>query len=215
MCTGITDHIFLCGPDLAGFGPVSLKLPIPPGGMSSSSSSASDSPPSTNHKQRREVQDAIDSDADTSDNESDSDSSSTPDNENAKTIPVLEDDGVPVLSHAARRKQKKQEKRKRREQEDDDLDYAEPKKKRKLEGGSVVASSKDVINNKGIKRQNSIWVGNMSFKTTEDNLRAFFKDRGVGEITRINMPTKAAKGPGLKAENRGCVSFSVKFRLAN
>ncbi|KAF9231899.1 hypothetical protein BU15DRAFT_90800 [Melanogaster broomeanus] len=47
------------------------------------------------------------------------------------------------------------------------------------------------------QRQNSIWVGNLSFWTTQDALRAFFE--GVGEITRIHMPAK----PGKKGENMG------------
>ncbi|KAK0461674.1 uncharacterized protein EV420DRAFT_121502 [Desarmillaria tabescens] len=51
------------------------------------------------------------------------------------------------------------------------------------------------------KRQNSIWVGNLSYKTTSDALRTFFE--GVGEITRIHMPTKPSAKPGVKGENRG------------
>ena len=37
-------------------------------------------------------------------------------------------------------------------------------------------------------RRNSVWVGNLDYKTTQDGLRKFFD--GVGEITRIHMPTK-------------------------
>jgi hypothetical protein len=42
------------------------------------------------------------------------------------------------------------------------------------------------------RRQNSIWVGNLSFKTTPDGLRKFFD--GCGEITRVNMPMKSTSG---------------------
>ena len=49
------------------------------------------------------------------------------------------------------------------------------------------------------KRRNSVWVGNLSFKTTPDALRGFFD--GVGDITRIHMPMKA----GAKGENMGLV----------
>ncbi|KAF9559659.1 hypothetical protein CPC08DRAFT_666234 [Agrocybe pediades] len=38
----------------------------------------------------------------------------------------------------------------------------------------------------------------MSFKTTQENLRTFFKS--AGEITRINMQTKAPTGPGVPPE---------------
>ncbi|KAF8915209.1 hypothetical protein CPB85DRAFT_1294869 [Mucidula mucida] len=105
--------------------------------------------------------------------ESDSGSESEAEPENA------EDEGDPVLSHAEKRRQKKLAKQEKKEER--------PAKKAKLDVTS--------------KRQNSVWVGNLSFKTTEESLRTFFD--GVGEITRINMPLKAATRPGLKGECRG------------
>ncbi len=107
--------------------------------------------------------------------ESDSGSESEAEPENA------EDEGDPVLSHAEKRRQKKLAKQEKKEER--------PAKKAKLDVTS--------------KRQNSVWVGNLSFKTTEESLRTFFD--GVGEITRINMPLKAATRPGLKGECRGYV----------
>ena len=98
----------------------------------------------------------------------------------------------PVLSHAERRRRKKEQKLAAKLEEGE----GSATKKRKLKDGSAKA----VV---PTKRQNSVWVGNMSFKTTQENLQTFFAD--VGEITRINMPTKAAAGPGLKPENRGYV----------
>ncbi|KAH7923674.1 hypothetical protein BV22DRAFT_1068389 [Leucogyrophana mollusca] len=96
-----------------------------------------------------------------------------------------------VLSHAERRRQKKKEQKIK-----DQL--SSPSKKQKLADGSAVktALSKSSAHAKP-KRQNSVWVGNLSFKTTQDALRGFFD--GVGEITRIHMPTKA----GTKGENMG------------
>lgn len=91
-----------------------------------------------------------------------------------------------VLSHAERRRQK------RRKQEIASEESA--LKKRKLQDGKAAP----IVSN---RRQNSVWVGNMSFKTTQDDLRAFFE--GVGEVTRMNMPTKVPTGPGRKGENRG------------
>lgn len=57
----------------------------------------------------------------------------------------------------------------------------------------------DTVISKKAKRQNSVWVGNLSFKTTTDALRGFFD--GVGEITRIHMPMRA----GAKGENTGSI----------
>lgn len=94
-----------------------------------------------------------------------------------------------VLSHAERRRQK------RRKQEIASEESA--LKKRKLQDGKAAP----IVSN---RRQNSVWVGNMSFKTTQDDLRAFFE--GVGEVTRMNMPTKVPTGPGRKGENRGSVN---------
>ncbi|KAK0206984.1 hypothetical protein DFS33DRAFT_1318229 [Desarmillaria ectypa] len=90
------------------------------------------------------------------------------------------DEGGPtVLSHAEKRRQKK---------------------KTKLEKEHPSATKKPKLDASG-KRQNSIWVGNLSYKTTSDALRTFFE--GVGEITRIHMPTKPSAKPGVKGENRG------------
>jgi len=96
-------------------------------------------------------------------------------------------DETPALSHAERRRQKK------KEREQKNLNPAI--KKRKLKDGVATASSVS----KKEKRQNSVWVGNLSFKTTTDALRGFFD--GVGEITRVHMPMKA----GANGENMGSV----------
>jgi RNA recognition motif-containing protein len=95
----------------------------------------------------------------------------------------LED--TPVLSHAAKRKQKKAL-----------LGESTTVSKTEKEEEDVSAP---------VKRQNSIWVGNLSYKTTQESLRRFFD--GVGEITRVNLPTKpgkAAPGESARRENRGC-----------
>lgn len=67
------------------------------------------------------------------------------------------------------------------------------------------------------KRKNSVWIGNLSFRTNQENLRTFF-EQGVKElggkaeeaastVTRVNMPTKP--GRGSFAENKGCVSLLI------
>jgi RNA recognition motif-containing protein len=89
---------------------------------------------------------------------------------------------LPVLSHAERRRQK-------RKAEKDSL-LAETTSNKKRKTGKTSSG-----------RQNSVWVGNLSFKTTVESLKAFFD--GVGEITRVHMPTKASAGGPVKSENRG------------
>jgi RNA recognition motif-containing protein len=96
-------------------------------------------------------------------------------------------DETPALSHAERRRQKK------KEQQNLKSDSTPATKKRKLKDGLATALSVS----KKEKRQNSVWVGNLSFRTTTDALRGFFD--GVGEITRVHMPMKA----GANGENMG------------
>lgn len=103
----------------------------------------------------------------------------------------------PVLSHADRRKQRKAEKRKAKEAEEG-VTTNRTQKKRKLENGTSVS-----VPVPAAQRKNSVWVGNLSFKTTQENLKAFFKD--VGEIVRIHMPTKPGANKAMKPENRGFV----------
>jgi RNA recognition motif-containing protein len=96
-----------------------------------------------------------------------------------------------VLSHAAKRKQKKAALLK------EAVPAKSPTKKQKKEEDAPHS----------VKRQNSVWVGNLCYKTTPESLRRFFD--GVGEITRVYLPTKlvnASPGESARRENRGCVS---------
>ncbi|KAJ2927346.1 hypothetical protein H1R20_g9747, partial [Candolleomyces eurysporus] len=155
---------------------------------SSSRDSSSPEPPKTKVKslKRKAQQAQNDSECDDSDSDSDLDSSQTAENDE------------PPLSHAERRKQKKKAQKLKAAAEDPSSSSS---KKRKLKDGSAVAtgSKKDVP----VKtpRQNSVWVGNLSFKTTQENLRTFFES--AGEVTRINMPMKPASRPNLPRENKG------------
>ncbi|KAG2073617.1 hypothetical protein BDR04DRAFT_1049907 [Suillus decipiens] len=135
---------------------------------SAASSSDSSSPPQVKRKRVTEECDDVARETDTAD-----------------SAPVP-DDSV-VLSHAEKRRQKKK----------DQKVQDRPSKKRKVTDGSVAAKDSKPAGNSKPKRQNSVWVGNLWFKTTPDSLRDFFD--GVGEITRIHMPTKK----GTKGENMG------------
>jgi len=101
---------------------------------------------------------------------------------------------VPLLSHAAKRKQRKSS-----------LKKAVP---------TTESPARNLIETKGDaslppKRENSIWVGNLCYKTTPESLRRFFD--GVGEVTRVHLPTKLGKtstGDTPRRENRGCGSVA-------
>ncbi|KAG9118740.1 hypothetical protein FRC07_006608, partial [Ceratobasidium sp. 392] len=102
---------------------------------------------------------------------------------------------VEVLSHAAQRKAKKRKLKEFQSGEDSD-DKSAPE--------SPISKSKSQDDKPALPaRQNSVWVGNLSFKTTETQLKEFFN--GVGEITRVHMPKKQAvgQGRGMRGENRG------------
>ncbi|KAF9534631.1 hypothetical protein CPB83DRAFT_901605 [Crepidotus variabilis] len=139
-----------------------------------STSSDSESSPLNRLKRKHELQGFEDSDS--NDSSSDSD-----DQENEGTLPTPDE---PVLSHKERRKKKKE------------AEKGPSAKRQKLTDDSVI-STKDLA----VKRQNSVWVGNLSFKTQHENLKEFFK--GVGEITRINMPTRPGANKAMPSENRG------------
>ncbi|KAJ7368780.1 hypothetical protein DFH08DRAFT_33059 [Mycena albidolilacea] len=141
--------------------------------MSSSSSSSSSSRSSTPEPTPKRKRDVAEADSD-SDSSDDSDAEEGPE--------------VPVLSHAEQRRQKRREKQEK---------LGQPAKKRKLPDGSAAATT-----GAPAKRQNSVWVGNLTFKTTPEALTEFFKE--VGEITRIHMPMKApGQAPNVRPENRG------------
>lgn len=62
---------------------------------------------------------------------------------------------------------------------------------------------------KPAQRQNSIWVGNLAYKTTGETLQAFFEKgllgqggNPVGAVTRVKLPMKPGKG-AFAPTNRG------------
>lgn len=139
---------------------------------SSSSDSSSDegTRPSTTLKRKRDAEDG----------------SSSSDDSASETEQEVE-----VLSHAAQRKRKK-ELAKAAEKGTTQSGTSSTKPVTK---GSVKPAT-DVL----AKRQNSIWVGNLSFKTTPASLKAFFD--GVGEITRVHMPMKLSTSGGDPADGK-------------
>lgn len=94
-----------------------------------------------------------------------------------------------VLSHKKLRKLRKKQKL----MEEKPISASENKQKKKAVAGE---GDKDTIT-----RRNSVWVGNLSFRTTPDALRKFFAD--AGETTRVHMPTKAIHGTQIEGTKRG------------
>ena len=158
---------------------------------SSSNTSSSDSEDTVPHNDPRALNED-ESDSETSSSSSSSDSEG-PDSASEQE----EDEEAPVLSHKEQRKQKKKE---LKQQNADAATLSEKQK-----GKQPVKNSAELAPSKLPQRQNSVWVGNLAFKTTPDALRRFFD--GVGEITRIHMPMKMASGGpgggGARKENRG------------
>ncbi|KAJ3500423.1 hypothetical protein NLJ89_g9803 [Agrocybe chaxingu] len=182
-------------------------------GSSSSSASYSQSstpepPKSQDPKRKRKEPPAPEpaqDDGSSSDSSSDSDDSDNEDKSKLILTPVAPIGDEPVLSHAERRRRK----REARLAAKLEAEGGPAPKKRKLKDGKAAVDSSKSSGGKSA-RKNSVWVGNMSFKTQQENLRTFFQWVG-GEITRIHMPTKTAEKPGVKPENRGFayVDFST------
>ena len=118
---------------------------------------------------------------------------------------VTDEPDDPVLSHAEKRRQKK---RKLNSGDVVSADVSESPTKatstlskskkgrgKKGEGPGEIPEGDDALP----KRQNSVWVGNLAYKTTTVTLKAFFE--GL-DITRIHMPMKAPQsGTGPKVNS--------------
>lgn len=105
----------------------------------------------------------------------------------------------PVISHAQARKERKSQRQKL------DPTLSEPSPDEANVVRSNTSPSLKSSQHKEIKtrRQNSVWIGNLSFKTSAQQLETFLQF--AGEITRVNMPMKA--GEGGRSENRGYVGI--------
>jgi RNA recognition motif-containing protein len=105
-------------------------------------------------------------------------------------------DDTAVLSHAASRKQRKKVQALKEHLVDGEKTPSLEKSNGTRNKGNKTTAAPA---NAAKKRQNSVWVGNLSFKTTQQQLEQFFQF--AGEITRVHLPTKG-DGSG-KAINRG------------
>jgi len=84
------------------------------------------------------------------------------------------------------------------------LSHAAKRKERKAVSKKALPTKSPTNKEHSLKRENSIWVGNLCYKTTPESLRRFFD--GLGEVTRVHLPTKLGKaspGDAARRENRG------------
>lgn len=100
---------------------------------------------------------------------------------------------------------------KRKAKRGEEVDETEkPKKRKKLPEYDPTEADPDAVEAKKqkqkeergpkVRKQNSVWIGNLSFKTTDEQIKAWL-DKGVeelggaaGGITRVNLPKGAGRG---------------------
>lgn len=170
--------------------------------------------PSVSGKVKRKLADIstdvveLDSSSSSSPSSSDSTSASSVSESEAEDLSVREAEALtdeqdePVLSHAEKRRQKKRKLNSGDVAPADIPDsstkpISKPKKGKgkKMEKPGEISEGGDALP----KRQNSVWVGNLAYKTTTVTLKAFFD--GL-EVTRIHMPMKAPQsGTGPKVNS--------------
>ena len=123
-----------------------------------------------------------------SDSEGDLDSGSEAEDSPIRVAGTVADEpNEPVLSHAERRRQKRRKLNPGDVSESPIKSTSKPKKGKEKEKGKKpreISEGGDVL----LRRQNSVWVGNLAYKTTAVMVKTFFE--GL-EITRIHMPLKA------------------------
>ncbi|KAG0046212.1 hypothetical protein BGZ83_008602 [Gryganskiella cystojenkinii] len=133
------------------------------------------------------------------DSDSDSSSDSSSDEE-------MDDPDTQPPPKSKKKKNKKKNKKKAGADGEDDDEVAAPENE-DGEGGETSGDKKDKKDKKtkekkegpGRKGEFGIWIGNLSFLTTEKSLRHFFRNVG-GDVTRLNLP----KGSGTnKKGNKG------------
>lgn len=173
---------------------------------SASSSESSSSPVQTRKRKRKQIE--VES-SESSEGPDTSDASSSADEEDSDAPQHLPPTDDTVLSHAERRRQKKKQKRDHltAARELDDRTGASPPSNVHSKAKAEADVSADDPRRQ--KRQNSIWVGNLSFRTTQDALQGFFD--GAGTTTRVHMPMR--RGKQVQGENMGCVLSSPHFLL--
>lgn len=92
----------------------------------------------------------------------------------ADDVAGVDEDDTPALSH----KEKRLAKRRKLSGIEEPVKAA----------AAPVVPGGPTVGNTPAKSAHGVWVGNMNFNTTSKLLLAWFEDRGLKEVTRINMP---------------------------
>ncbi|KAF9167970.1 hypothetical protein DFQ26_002195 [Actinomortierella ambigua] len=120
-----------------------------------------------------------DEESDSSSDSSSSDSDIDSDNDDPNTMP-------PPKSKKKKVRKGKNGKKKAAGEEGDDEAQA-PENEDDTDGSKKKKKSGEKKDGPGRKGEYGVWIGNLSFLTTDKALRHFFKDVGA-EITRVNLP---------------------------
>ena len=117
---------------------------------------------------------------------------------------------------------------KRKAKRGEEVDETEkPKKRKKLpefdptEADPEARAAKDKEQKERVpkpKKQNSVWIGNLAFKTTDEQLRSWI-DKGVqelggeaGAVTRVNLPKGPARGGYTQSKGYVCLIVPTSGR---
>ncbi|KAF8939515.1 hypothetical protein EDD21DRAFT_360672 [Dissophora ornata] len=173
---------------------------------------SSKSKSSKNSKKRKHAQSDDDEDSNDSDSDNEEEEKSSAKKNKAASKPVKstsesessdssssEDSDDPDTQPPPKSKKKKSRKKKNKkaagedDDEDDDAEAPENEDGDEDEEGNKAKGKKDKKKKEkkegpGRKGEFGIWIGNLSFLTTEKAMRHFFRNVGA-EITRLNMPT--------------------------
>ncbi|GAA5865974.1 hypothetical protein JCM3774_005545 [Rhodotorula dairenensis] len=100
----------------------------------------------------------------------------------------VDDQGEPVLSHKEKRLAKKRKLAAEQAGQDPEAAAATAAKPTKPAASAPTTIGNTLVGNTPARSAHGVWVGNMNFATHPRELLAWFADRGLKDVTRINMP---------------------------
>ncbi|KAG0658424.1 hypothetical protein C6P46_005787 [Rhodotorula mucilaginosa] len=105
------------------------------------------------------------------------------------TATATDDQGEPVLSHKEKRLAKKRKLAAVQAGEDPETVALKPAKPATTTATNAPTTiGNTLVGNTPARSAHGVWVGNLNFATHPRELLAWFADRGLKEVTRINMP---------------------------
>lgn len=121
---------------------------------------------------------------------------------------ATDDQGEPVLSHKEKRLAKKRKLAAVQAGEDPEAVASKPAKPATTATTTNAPTTigNTLVGNTPARSAHGVWVGNLNFATHPRELLAWFADRGLKEVTRINMPG----GKRSHENNRGSVPLDAR-----